>query len=168
MAGRPTDYRDEYVEQAFRLALLGATDKEMAAIWDVDESTVNNWKIAHPEFLVSIKAGKIEADSKVASSLYKRAIGYEYRETTFEKIGEGEGTVEVGEEGMESIEQDVYKKKVVVKELAPDVAAINIWLKNRRGKNKIDDGAQVWADKSETELTGANGGPVQITGMTVI
>lgn len=165
MAGRPTDYRPEYVEQAFRLCLLGATDKEMADFWDVEETTVNNWKIAHPEFFESIKAGKIDADSKVAGSLYKRAIGYEYRETTFEKIGEGPDSIEVGETGMETIEQDTYKKKVVVKELAPDVAAINIWLKNRRGK--VDKDAQRWADKIETALTGADGGPVQITGMTI-
>lgn len=141
------------------MCLLGATDKEMADIWGVEEQTVNNWKIAHPEFFESIKAGKIEADSKVAASLYKRAIGYEYRETTFEKIGEGPDTLEVGESGLESMEQDVYKKKVVVKELAPDVAAINIWLKNRRGKVAAD--AQRWADKVETGFTDNEGKDIQ-------
>lgn len=166
MAGRPTDYKTQYVEQGFRLALLGATDKEMAGIWQVDESTVNNWKLAHPEFLESINAGKIEADAKVAASLYKRAIGYEYRETTFEKIGEGPEAIEVGETGMESIEQDTYRKKVVVKELAPDVAAINIWLKNRRGKVASD--AQRWADKVETGLTDKEGNDVPIIGGMII
>lgn len=151
MAGRPTDYKEEYVQQAFRLALLGATDKEMAGIWDVEESTVNNWKIAHPEFLVSIKAGKIEADAKVAESLYKIATGYQFKETTFEKIGPGDDTMEVGEEGIESIEQDLYKKKVVVKDQPPNVAAINIWLKNRRGK--VEPDAQRWADKTETDIS---------------
>ena len=65
MAGRPTDYKPEYIDQAFRLCLLGATDKEMANFWGVEESTINNWKLAHPEFLESIKAGKIDADTKV-------------------------------------------------------------------------------------------------------
>jgi len=166
MAGRPTDYRDTYPEQAFRLCLLGATDKEMADFWGVDESTVNNWKLAHPEFLESIKAGKLDADTKVAQSLYKRAIGYEYRETTFEKIGEGENTTEVGETGIESIEQDIFKKKVVIKELAPDVAAINIWLKNRRGK--VADGAQRWADKVETGITDKDGNDVPLIGGMII
>lgn len=165
MAGRPTDYRPEYPEQAFRLALLGATDKEMAAIWQVNEDTVHEWKKVHPEFSESLKAGKVEADAKVAASLYRRAVGYEYRETTFEKIGEGPDAIEVGEAGMESIEQDTYKKKVVVKELAPDVAAINIWLKNRRGK--VDTGAQRWADKVETGLTDKDGNDVPITGMVI-
>lgn len=161
--GRPTLYKPEYVEQAFRLCLLGATDKEMADFWGVDESTVNNWKVTYPEFLESIKAGKIDADSKVAGSLYKRATGYEYRETTFEKIGAGESTTEVGEDSIETIEQDIYKKKVVVKELPADVAAINIWLKNRR--SKVGEGGQVWKDKVETGFTDGEGkdvAPVQI------
>lgn len=166
MAGRPTDYKDAYVDQAFRLALLGATDKEMAGIWDVDESTVNNWKLAHPEFLVSINAGKLEADSKVAASLFKLANGFEYDETTFEKIGEGENLTEVGETGIETIKQDLYKKKVTTKLLPPNVAAINIWLKNRRGK--VTDGAQRWADKVETGITDKDGNDVPvISGMVI-
>lgn len=153
--GAPTLYKQEYNEQAFRLCLLGATDKEMASFWGVSEDTVNEWKKVHPEFSVSIKAGKIDADTKVAASLYKRATGYEYRETTFEKIGAGETTTEVGEDSIETIEQDTYKKKVVVKDLAPDVAAINIWLKNRRGK--VTEGGQRWADKVETGFTDNDG-----------
>lgn len=153
--GRPTDYKDEYVQQVFKLCLLGATDKEIASFFGCVESTLNLWKIEYPDFSESIKRGKIQADAEVANSLYKRAIGYEYRETTFEKIGEGPDTIEVGESGMETIEQDIYKKKVVVKELAPDVAAQNIWLKNRRGK--VDKDAQRWADKVETGLTDKDG-----------
>lgn len=163
MAGRPTDYKEEYNDQAFRLCLLGATDKEMADFWGVNEDTVHEWKKVHPKFSESIKSGKIEADSKVAQSLYNRAVGYQYRETTFEKIGAKEAALEVGEDGLESIEDDVYKKKVVVKELPPDVAAMNIWLKNRRGKVVPD--AQRWADKIETGFTDNDGkdvSPVQI------
>jgi len=87
------------------------------------------------------------------------------QQTTFEKIGEGPDALEVGETGIESIEQDTYKKKVVVKELAPDVAAINIWLKNRRCK--VDAGAQRWADKVETGFTDNEGKDREITGMVI-
>lgn len=161
MAGRPTEYKSEYCEQVEKLCKLGATDKEIADFFDVEESTINNWKIAHPEFLESCKDGKIKADAEVANSLYKRAIGYQYRETTFEKIGPKEDTIEVGEEGMESVETELYKKKVVVKDMAPDVAAINIWLKNRRGR--VDKGAQRWADKVETGFTDNDGNDVPVT-----
>lgn len=156
MAGRPTEYTLEYCEQVEKLCKLGATDKEIADFFDVDEATVNRWKLEHNEFRESIKAGKIKADAEVAHSLYKRALGYQYKEITYEKIGPKEEIIEVGEDGMESIETELYKKKVVVKDMAPDVAAINIWLKNRRGK--VSKEAQRWADKHE--ITGDGGDPL--------
>src|SRR5690349_13941822 len=132
--GRPIEYRAEYCVQVEKLCKLGATDKEIADFFEVTEQTINNWKIDFPEFFESIKKGKIIADAEVAHSLHKRAIGYQYDEVTYEKIGPGDDKVEVGENGMESVKQDMYKKKVVTKEVPPDVAAQNIWLKNRRGK----------------------------------
>jgi hypothetical protein len=162
-AGRPTDYKPEYCEQVTKLCKLGATDKEMANFFEVSEQTFNAWKHEYPQFLESIKAGKIKADAEVAASLYRRATGYQYREITFEKLGPGEDQIEVGETGMEAIEQELYKKKVTVKEMPPDVAAQNIWLKNRRGR--VPDDAQKWADKQEVGLTDNDGNdvpPVQI------
>lgn len=74
-AGRPTKYNpDTYPEKAFKLALLGLTDAEMAVSFDVTEQTFNNWKRAHPEFFESLKSGREDADAKVAGSLYKRAM----------------------------------------------------------------------------------------------
>ena len=32
--GRPTKYKEEYAEQAYKLCLLGATDKELSEIED--------------------------------------------------------------------------------------------------------------------------------------
>ena len=158
MLGRPTDYREEYNEQVLKLCRLGATDKEIADFFDVTEQTINNWKTQHPDFFESIKKGKVQADAEVADKLYKRATGYTFRETTFEKVGAKEETTEVGEEGMESVEQDVFKKKVVVKEMPPDTTAGIFWLKNRRGRIKSDEG-QRWADKQE--ITGDEGAPLQ-------
>lgn len=160
MAGRPTEYKTEYCVQVEKLCKLGATDKEIADFFEVVESTINLWKLEHPEFSESIKKGKIIADAEVAHSLHKRAIGYQYDEVTYEKIGPGDDKVEVGEQGMESVKQDLYKKKVVTKEVPPDVAAQNIWLKNRRGR--VDKSAQRWADKIETGLTDINGDDVVV------
>ena len=69
-AGRPSDYKEEYNEQAYKLCLLGATDKELADFFHVCEATINNWKNEFPEFLVSIRNGKEIADMEVAKSLY--------------------------------------------------------------------------------------------------
>lgn len=154
-AGRPTLYKEEYCEQVTKLCKLGATDQEIADFFDVALSTISLWKLEHLEFSEAIKSGKIKADAEVANSLFKRATGYQYREVTFEKVGAKEETMEVGEDGIEDIEQEVFKKKVVIKEVAPDVAAQNIWLKNRRGR--VANGAQRWADKVETGFTNSEG-----------
>jgi hypothetical protein len=124
---RPTKYKEEYADQAFKLCLLGATDAEMADFFGVDESTINNWKIKQPEFLESIKKGKLKADAEVADSLHKRAKGYQYDEITYEM-------------GMET--------KRVTKEVSPDTGAAMAWLKNRRPKD--------WRDKQEIESSNTN------------
>ena len=76
-AGRPTKYKPEYAEQAFKLCLLGHTDKELAKYFEVSEVTINAWKKEFPQFLKSLKKGKDEADANVAFSMYRRACGIE-------------------------------------------------------------------------------------------
>jgi hypothetical protein len=126
-AGRPTKYKEEYAEQAYRLCLLGLTDEELGKAFGVDERTVNNWKEEHPGFFQSIINGKEKADSEVAEKLYQRAKGYSHPE---DKIFLHEGA------------------PVIVpteKHYPPDTAAAFIWLKNRRGSQ--------WKDKTEIDQT---------------
>lgn len=137
MAGRPTVYKPEYPAQAEKLCKLGATDKELADFFEVEESTVNAWKLAHVEFSESIKAGKQLADANVAERLYERAMGFEHDS---EEIKVVEGSIE----------------RVPIRKIyPPDTTAAIFWLKNRQ-KEK-------WRDMSRTELTGADGkelGPI--------
>jgi len=77
-AGRPTDYRDEYAEQARKLCILGATDIQIADFFGVAESTFYLWKHTHPEFSESLKIGKEAPDNNVVRSLYRKAVGYEF------------------------------------------------------------------------------------------
>jgi len=74
-AGRPSSYRPDYAGVVEKLCLLGARDADLARAFDVSESTIDNWKAAHPEFLAALKAGRELADAEVANSLYRRAIG---------------------------------------------------------------------------------------------
>lgn len=145
MAGRPTEYRDEFNEQVEKLCKLGATDKEIADFFNVTEQTVNNWKSDFPAFFESIKKGKCLADAEVADKLFKRATGYSHPD----------------------VDIKVIESKVVITDLIkhypPDTAAAIFWLKNRRGKVKPGDG-QRWADKQE--ITGDNGDP--LTGPAVV
>ncbi len=73
--GRPPKYQSKFAKQAFKLCLLGVTDKEMASFFGVALSTISKWKKDHPRFSERIFDGKLKADSEVAHSLYKRAIG---------------------------------------------------------------------------------------------
>jgi len=123
VAGRPSKYKPEYVEQAELLcAEFGADDKGLAKFFGVTKTTITNWKNDHPEFLASIKAGKDYHDTgKVEKSLLQRALGYKYTEKTVEAIKtKNEGLV-----GAKVV-------KVVEKEMAPDTTAQIFWLTNRQ------------------------------------
>lgn len=63
--GRKSAYQKEYANQALKLCLLGATDKELADFFSVSEQTLNKWKKDYPEFLESLKKGKNIADANV-------------------------------------------------------------------------------------------------------
>ena len=71
-------YNPGMVDLGYKLALLGATDKEMAMVFEVDPVTIGYWKRTKLEFKEALQRGKIEVDMKVAESLFKCAVGYEY------------------------------------------------------------------------------------------
>ena len=130
MAGRPSKYQPEFAEQARKLCLLGATDRELADFFEVAESTLNLWKLEHPEFSESLKAGKEVADERVERSLYQMAVGYEQDEVKIFMPGGAEAPVYAP-----------YTAKV-----APNPGAAIFWLKNRR-RDK-------WREKFEHEHGG--------------
>lgn len=112
--GRPSKYKNEFPEQARKLCMLGATDKDMAEFFEVGESTLNRWKTEYPEFRESLKGGKLMADASVAESLYKRATGYEHPEDDI-KVVAGEIVI-----------------TPTIKHYPPDATSMIFWLKNRR------------------------------------
>ena len=116
--GRPCDYRADYhPDITFRLCSLGLTDADLAFAFDVSEVTINNWK-KYKAFASSLKRGKMVADSTVAQSLYRRAVGYERHEKSQIEVMAGEGVRE-----MRNVE--------TIKYFPPDVQACEIWLRNR-------------------------------------
>ena len=112
--GRKNAYKDEFNEQARKLCLLGATNKEMADFFGVSKSAVDNWIAKKPEFRDEVRAGKAMADANVAERLYQRAMGYEHSE---DKIFLHEGKPVI---------------VTTVKHYPPDTGAVCFWLKNRR------------------------------------
>lgn len=71
-----TLWNEDRPRQAYKLALLGLTDKEMADVMGINIMTFDKWKRVKARFRKMIKKGKEQADAEVAYSLYKRAIGY--------------------------------------------------------------------------------------------
>ena len=138
---RPTDYRQEYAEQARKLCLLGFTDKQLADFFDVNESTITRWKQKYPEFCTSIKKGKVVADAQVVDSLYNRALGMEVEEV--EVRGDGDNEI----------------RRVTKKHIPPDTTAQIFWLKNRQ--------PELWRDKPTVENPAQEAVPVQIVVQTV-
>lgn len=136
--GRPSAYCDDYAGQAKKLAVLGATDQEIADFFEVDVRTVYRWKHDHDAFCQALKAGKDVADERVERSLYQKAIGYEQDDVKIFMPANAEAPVYAP-----------YRARI-----APDTTAAIFWLKNRRSGE--------WRDKRETELTGAGGGAIQV------
>lgn len=141
--GRPTEYKEAYAEQAYKLCLLGATDKEMADIFGVAEQTFYVWKDKHIEFAEALTRGKTMADANVAKSLYHRALGYEHKETI-----------------TATFQGKITDTMDVIKHYPPDTPAATLWLKNRQPDK--------WRDKQEVEHTGPNGGPLLIQSVSAM
>lgn len=135
-AGRPSKYKPEFAAQAAKLCALGATDAQLADFFEVAISTINLWKIQHPDFSESIGIPKEQADTRVEQSLYRRAMGYEHDEVDIRVI---EGQV---------------VQTPVRKHYPPDSTSMIFWLKNRKPEQ--------WRDKQEVEHAGPDGGPIQV------
>jgi len=141
--GRPTDYREAYVEGARKLARLGATDAEIADFFGVNTSTIYRWKVAHEDFCNALKAGKAEADARVERSLYHRAIGYRQEGV---KIFMPAGATEPVHAPFTEI-------------IAPDTTAAIFWLKNRKPEE--------WRDRKDIDHTSSDGSMTPKPGIDV-
>ena len=107
----------------------GLTDKQIAENIGVAYSTFRDWIKRFPALSAPLKRGKEVIDRQVENALLKRALGYEYVETTKELTDLG-----------------LTVTKQVTKQVSPDTTAQIFWLKNRKPKE--------WRDKKETEVTG--------------
>lgn len=121
-------YRPEFVELAHNYCLLGATNNELAEFFEVNVKVIYDWVNRYPEFKEALRAGKEEADGRVANSLYQRAKGFICDDTDL-KVIDGE----------------IVATKVK-RYYPPDTTACIFWLKNRRPGD--------WRDKHIMEQEG--------------
>lgn len=107
----------------------GLTDEQIAKNMGIRRETLYAWSKKYPNISNTLKRGKEVVDRQVENSLLKRALGYEYTETS-EKYEHGKLT----------------EKKTTKKQVAPDVTAQIFWLKNR-----VPDR---WKDKQDVQVSG--------------
>lgn len=97
-----------------RLASVGLTDKEIATVLNIKYNTFQGYKAHDEKLQQALETGQQDPNRKVENALYKRALGYDYLETTKELTKKG-----------------TVVTKLVKKHLPADVKAAEIWLRNR-------------------------------------
>lgn len=125
-AGQPEKYKNSFTRTAYRLALLGLTNQQMAEILEISRESLNVYMQKYKKFSDAIHRGKAIADAEIANSLYHRAKGYEKEE-----------------EELFTYRGDVVKGKKI-KHYAPDTTAATFWLRARQ--------PELWRDRVEIDI----------------
>ena len=89
----------------------GLTNDQIAHNMGIAVKTLYRWRDKYSLICQALKEGKEVVDRMVENALFKRALGYEYEEITYES-------------GKET--------KRVTKQVVPDTTAQIFWLKNRK------------------------------------
>lgn len=116
----------------------GALDKQIAANLGIDEATFYKYKASKSEFNDLIKRGRESLVIQLRSALVKKALGYTYTETKrYTKIEDG---------------KPVQYAEDTTKTAHPDVAALNLCLKNYDPDNWANDPQLLKLKEKELEL----------------
>lgn len=142
MAGRKNAYdtmisprRDEIL----KWVKYGATEKQIANNLGISTTTFYKYKAENPEFSELLKKGRLELVLQLRGALVKKALGgFEYSETR--KTTKNEG----GEE--------TTVTETITKVALPDVAALNLCLKNYDPENWANDPQLLKIKKEELKL----------------
>lgn len=112
----------------------GLTNEQIMKNLGIGRDSFYRYKDKYSEFSDALKKGKEVADIEVENALFKRAIGYKYKEV-IKEVKEIDG------------KKSTYIKEVV-KEMPGDVGAQIFWLKNRKSSK--------WKDKQDIDIQDNN------------
>lgn len=119
----------------------GATEKQIAFNLGISYSTFNKYKSEKTEFAEFLKTGRQTLVMQLRGALVKKALGFDYVETS-----------ETKERDAETGEMKVVKSETKVKYAQPDVAALNLCLKNYDADNWANDPQALKLKEKELEL----------------
>lgn len=126
-------YRDWLTEDGLarieQWAREGLTDEQIARKMGINPATLYKWQNSYGEISEALKKGKAPVDIQVENALLKRALGYDYEETTEER--ETLPTGKTDEYGQPIVIERVRTRRSV-RHMPPDTTAQIYWLNNRR------------------------------------
>ena len=112
----------------------GLTNEQIMKNLGIGRDSFYRYKDKYSEFSDALKKGKEVADIEVENALFKRAVGYKYKEV-IKEVKEIDG------------KKSTYVKEVI-KEMPGDVGAQIFWLKNRKSSK--------WKDKQDIDIEDNN------------
>lgn len=158
--GRPNKYSsnvEPYLDDIRKMALT-MTERQIAKTLDVSYSSFREYKQHYPALNDALKKGRRELVSELRSTLIQKAKGYDYTEkkVVTEKMRVPENMrkrlLEMGLSKEEIDEAKIVKTEVLHKHLHPDVAALNLALKNYDREHWANDPQMLALRKKELEL----------------
>ena len=158
--GKPGKY-DTYVKPYLPLIsewCRTMTEQQIAEKLAIGYSTWNQYKVDYPEVKEAIKKGRQNLVAELRSSLIKKAKGYEYTETkeTTERVKWPPDVyamlIDAGFSSEDIDQARLVKTEVSHKKASPDVAALNLALKNYDKDNWANDPQALEVKKKEIEL----------------
>lgn len=151
-SGRPSKYETHVLPRMIEIegwARDGLIDEQIAKNLGVALSTFMTYKKKYPELSDTLKKGKEVVDREVENALLKKALGFTKTVRKAFKVKEviyDDGKRVRETERIEYADEEIF--------IPPDTTAQIFWLKNRKPVE--------WRDKRETEITGKDGGPIQL------
>ena len=135
--GRPNKYFSKvypYLEKIPEMA-LNMTERQIAEELGVGYTAFNEYKKLYPELNEALKKGRKALVIELRGTLLKKAKGFQYSEKKILK------------ENGEIVREEIYEKTSL-----PDVAAINLLLKNYDKENWANDPQELELKKKELKL----------------
>lgn len=135
--GRPSKYKkhvEPYLDKIKQMALT-MTEKQIAETLGVGYTAFREYKRQYPALNDALKKGRADLVMELRSTLIRRAKGFQYEEKKIIKEG-----------------GEVVREIHAIKSALPDVAALNLLLKNYDRENWANDPQTLELRKKELEL----------------
>lgn len=139
---RPSKYElhvEPYLDKIQQMALT-MTEEQIAETLGISRSSWKRYKGLYEPLRSALKKGRKDLVFELKGALIKKAMGFDYTETSVTKELNIDGDLEV------------TKQEIKKKHMAPDVAAINLLLKNYDKENWANDPQALAIRQQELEL----------------